>query len=199
MMQSYLSIVTTAFLTLEIVFFLLCIISQFKKISFSVIGSALINLAFLILLQQAFLNNENFPTRLHCALLGLMPFMLLSILIFSLDFMILKSQKNLAFKLPFLGLAIGYYIPLPYFYLSLGIILSLIFSILWKNKQRYRLYFRAYLFKLIFLVIFFINIQWGNVVLIKFLSLFFIIFYLNQFLNLMMVKQLLKTNLGEIE
>jgi hypothetical protein len=199
MMQSYLSIVTTAFLTLEIGFFLLCIMSQFKRISFSVLGSALINLAILVLVQQEFQNHEIFPTRLHCALLGLIPLMILSNLIFSLDFKIQRPQKNLALKLPFLGLAVGYFIPLPYFYLILVGILGLIFYFLWKNNQRYRLYLRAYSFMVISILIFLINFKWMNLILIKFVSLFLIIFYLNQLLNLMMVKYLLKTNLGDSE
>jgi len=197
MMQSYLSIGTTAFLTLEICFFLLCTMSQFKRISFSVIISTLLNLALLFLVQQYFQKGDLFAEKIHLALISFVPFLILSLLIFSLDMKIQASQKNLALKLPFLGLALGYYVPMPYFLLVLSGSLILLTYFLWKNIHRYRLYFRAYFFMLLFVLLCLVNMWFINFQLVGFISVFFIIFYLNQLLNLMMVKNLLRSKLGE--
>jgi hypothetical protein len=196
-MQSYLSIGMTAFLTLEIGFFLLCSVSQFKRINSSVIISAVINLTLLFLVQQFFQKGDLFSDKVHLALLGFIPFLILSLLIFSLDMQIQSSQKNLALKLPFLGLALGYYVPLPYFFIVMAGSFILLTYFLWKNIGRYRLYFRANLFMLFFIFICLVNLLFFNVSLINFISVFFIIFYLNQLLNLMMVKNLLRLKLGE--
>ena len=187
----------TAFLTLEIGFFLLCSMSQFKRINSSVIISAVINLILLFLVQQFFQKGDLFSDKIHLALIGLIPFLILSLLIFSLDMQIQSSQKNLALKLPFLGFALGYYVPLPYFFVVLAGSFILLTYFLWKNIARYRLYFRANLFMLFFILIGLINLMFFSVNLINFISVFFIIFYLNQLLNLMMVKNLLRVKLGE--
>jgi hypothetical protein len=197
MMQSYLSIGTTAFLTLEICFFLLCTMSQFKRISFSVIISTIANLTLLFLVQQYFQKGDLFSEKIHLALISLIPFLILSLLIFSLDMAIQSSQKNLALKLPFLGLALGYYVPMPYFLMVFSGAMVLLTYFLWKNIHRYRLYFRVYVFMILFLFLCLVNFWFINLPFLGFISVFFIIFYLNQLLNLMMVKNLLRTKLGE--
>ncbi|MFZ4713961.1 MAG: hypothetical protein ACOYL6_09630 [Bacteriovoracaceae bacterium] len=195
-MQSYLSMWETGFLTLEIGYFLLCIVSQFKRLSAAVLLSTLINLGILYLLQQSFQQAEIFPQKLHLAAFGIILFSLLSLSIFSVDGVDNKSKKNVATKLPIIGLGIGFYIPDPYCWAAFILCALVLAQFLMHHRHRYRLYLRTYLFTLLFTALFILSflIPWFKYLSVIFL--FFVIMYLNQLLNLMIVKAYLGKDLG---
>lgn len=192
-MQSYLQLFGIGILSLEILYFLLCIIAQFKSLNLVMIFSTLINLSLLFLLHQSYSFGPDFPAPIHLSVTGFVLFSLLGLGIITIEKHDNRAKKRVATKLPFIGMAIGFYVPAPYVYLSLGLGAIIVAYYFYNHMNHYRLYFRTYFFMLIF------SLGLGFYRWNYFLGTFFAIFvimYLNQLLNLMLVKIYIKEELA---
>lgn len=200
-MQSVLAYFLIGILTLEIVYFLLCIVTQFKHINVTVVVSALIHLGLLFLVNRLFISPIG-AGEAERSVMGFIIFSLLGLSIIGSDERDLLVKKKVALKLPFMGLFLGYFIiagdvKINFLLLFLVLLTNLYF--LYRTRERFRLYFRSYIFFMLSLVGLLIGLlafekQIMGLVLGAIFA-FFGIMYLQQFLNLILVKTYIRETL----
>lgn len=194
---SYFTYFSWGILTLEIAYFLLCIVSQFKRLNAVVIVSCLIHLGVLFLINRFFLSSLHSPFSIletkpyELSVIGFAIFSLMGISIIGTDEKDLLAKKKVALKLPFMGIFIGYFIlggDIRFNFFFLGLTLIVNFYFLYRTRERFRLYFRTFLFFLVSLIgLFSYEIPLIGLFL-GFAFSFLSILYLQQFLNLILVK-----------
>lgn len=189
-MQKILQFSLFCLLVILNLYFLLCIVSQFKRVTMNVIFSSLMSVSTLFLIVSFQYFNSFNPM-----VLGLLSFGITALLIVGTDELELRVKKKVAFKLPFLGILSTIMIPHPsnLFVLIGVLIINLIIT--YKNKERFRLYFRNYLLFLIFLLPVCFFFYFEVPVLFSFIFLGFCLYYLHQLMNLILVKSYLKESL----
>lgn len=189
-MQSTLTTILTLIVSLEIGYFLLGIISQFRRLNVVVIYSTIILLSTLVLVQQ-FLSPWLAPS-LQYSLLGLILYGVSGLAIIATDERNILAKKKMALKIPLLGMLGTYYFHDKALF---GIIIFGIFFNLYifhKTKERFRLYLRNYIICIIFAFpLFFLESAP-----LKLLFIGICIYYLSQLLNLFLVKTYIQENLG---
>lgn len=200
---TYFTYFSVGILSLEIAYFLLCIVSQFKRLNVVMIVSVLIHLGLLFLVNRFFLSHHGELTgellgKFERSVIGFIIFSLLGLSIIGSDERDLLVKKKVALKLPFMGLFLGYFIiagdlKINLFLLGLGLLANLFF--LYRTRERFRLYFRSYVFFLLSLVgVLSFEIQTVGVIVGTIFS-FLSILYLQQFLNLLLVKTYMRESL----
>lgn len=198
---TYFTYFSVGILSLEIAYFLLCIVSQFKRLNVVVIVSALIHLGLLFLVHRFFsahANSTELAGVLERTVIGFIIFSLLGLSIIGADERDLLVKKKVALKLPFIGLFLGYFViagdvKINFFLLASGILANLLY--LHRTKERFRLYFRSYIFLVISLIgLLTFEIQHIGVILGTIFS-FFTIMYIQQFLNLILVKTYIRESI----
>lgn len=201
---SYFTYFSWGILSLEIGYFLLCTISQFKRLNVVVIVSALIHLGLLFLINRFFITQsasslDIFALKeLERSVIGFIIFALIGLSIIGADERDLLAKKKVALKLPFMGIFLGYFIiageiRFNYFILAAALLVNLAY--LYRTRERFRLYFRSFMFfifSLIGLITF--EIEAIGIILGTVFS-FLTIMYLHQFLNLILLKTYIRESI----